>query len=154
MDRGDRGNLKGFYSLDFSGKKVKEEFIENNFSPKYLKFELFDILQMEKDKIIKLFKNNFVDLSIESSFSSRFPITQFIDIIKDAAYRRLEFFSYLKEENSSKSQVELNSNYEYNIFTTLNEQIASLNLPDYKQTQIINKFKEIYDSLKNTKSYE
>ena len=154
MDRGDRGNLKGFYSLDFSGKKVKEEFIENNFSPKYLKFELFDILQMEKDKIIKLFKNNFVDLSIESSFSSRFPITQFIDIIKDAEYRRLEFFSYLKEENRSTSQVELNSNYEYNIFTTLNEQIASLNLPDYKQTQIINKFKEIYDSLKNTKSYE
>lgn len=154
MDRGDRGNIKGFYVLDFSSSKINEEFIENTFSPKYLKFDLFDILEMNNSQLLKLFKNNFIDLLIDSSFSSKFPLTHFTEIVKDFGHRRLEFLSYSKNEISKEINSELNSNYEYNIFTTLNEHLTQLNLSEHKRSQISNKFKEIYDSLKNTKSYE
>jgi UDP-2,3-diacylglucosamine pyrophosphatase LpxH len=154
MDRGDRGNTKGFYYVDLSGNKIKETFVENTFSPKYVKFNLYDVLQMSQDSISTVFKNNFVDLTIEASFASKFPLTRFTELVKECGHRKIEFFSYSKDEVTSSSEIELNSNYEYNIFTTLNEKLKSLNLPEYKQVQISNKFKEIYDSLKNTKSYE
>jgi hypothetical protein len=154
MDRGDRGNTKGFYILDFSKDTISETFIENTFSPKYLKFNLYDILKMSQEQISNLFKNNFVDLTIDATFSTKFPLTKFTELIKDCGHRRIEFFTYSKNEMVSQSEIELDSNYEYNIFTTLNEQLSFLNLPEYRQSQIINKFKEIYDSLKNTKSYE
>lgn len=154
MDRGDRGNTKGFYFIDVSGTEVEETFIENTFSPKHVKFNLYDVLEMSQENISTLFKNNFVDLTIESSFASKFPLTRFTEIVKECGHRRIEFFSYSKDEVTSSSEIELNSNYEYNIFTTLNEKLKSLSLPEYTQTQVSNKFKEIYDSLKNTKSYE
>lgn len=154
MDRGDRGNTKGFYVLDFSKSTIEETFVENEISPKHVKFNLYDVLQMSQENISTLFKNNFVDLTIESSFASKFPLTRFTEIVKECGHRRIEFFSYSKDEVTSSSEIELNSNYEYNIFTTLNEKLKSLSLPEYTQTQVSNKFKEIYDSLKNTKSYE
>jgi hypothetical protein len=91
---------------------------------------------------------------IESEFSSRFPITRFTEIVKEYGHRRLEFFSYSKEQVKNKSEVELNSNYEYNIFTVLDEKIKSLNYsPDFSK-EIVENFKRVYDSLRNNKSYE
>ena len=154
MDRGDRGNLKGFYILDLSGDSVKEEFIKNDFSPRYVKFDLYDVLNLPLSQISELFRNNFVDLSIETEFSAKFPLTQFTELLHGAGHRKLDFFSYSREESLAPSEVEISSNYEYNIFTTLNEKLDFLNLPEYRRAQVVNKFKEVYNSLKNTKSYE
>jgi hypothetical protein len=154
MDRGDRGNQKGFYVLDASGKDFEEKFVPNEFSPKHLKFDIFELLSLNEAELKKIFHNNFIDVMIESEFSSRFPITRFTEIVKEYGHRRLEFFSYSKEQVKNKSEVELNSNYEYNIFTVLDEKIKSLNYsPDFSK-EIVENFKRVYDSLRNNKSYE
>lgn len=154
MDRGDRGNTKGFYVLDVSGKEIKEKFIPNDFSPRYLKFDIFDLLDLTPDEIKKKFNNNFVDILIESEFSKKFPISQFTELIKEYGHRVIEFGSYSKEQLKARSEVELNSDYEYNIFTILEERLALMNLPSSHSQEISNKFKEIYDSLRNTKQYD
>ncbi len=154
MDRGDRGNTKGFYVLDAEGVKLTEKFIENTVSPRHIKIEMLDLLELNLDQIKERFKNNFVDIMIDSSFSARFPLSTFTEMLKSSGHRRLEFFSYSKEQNLSKSEVELNSNYEYNIFTVLNEKIKESNMSQIIASQVFEKFKTIYDSLKNTKSYE
>ena len=154
MDRGDRNNTKGFYVLDVSGKKVTEKFIENNFSPKYIRFEIFDLLKLAPTEIQKNFVNNFVDIMIESEFSKKFPISQFIELIKNYGHRRLDFIHYSHEQLKNKSDIELDSSYEYNIFTLLDERIKSMNLPTAQSIKIIDKFKEIYDSLRNNKQYD
>jgi len=154
MDRGDRGNLKGFYVLDATGSNFSEKFIPNQVSPRHLKFDISTVLNMNPTEISEAFCNNYVDLFIESSFSSVFPLARFTEIVKDAGHRRLEFFSYSKELNKEKSTVELDSNYEYNIFNVLDDQVASLNLPEYKTAELKSRFKSIYDSLKNTKRYD
>jgi DNA repair exonuclease SbcCD nuclease subunit len=155
MDRGDRGNVKGFYVL-YTGaeNELIEKFIENTVSPRHIKIEMLDLLNMNFDQIKEMFNNNFVDIMIESSFSSRFPLSTFTEMIKEAGHRRIEFFSYSKEQAKAKSEVELNSNYEYNIFTVLQEKIKESNMSPIIATQIFDRFKTIYDSLKNTKSYE
>lgn len=153
MDRGDRGNPKGFYVIDATGDSFVDTFIENTVSPKHLKFNILDLLNLNLDQLTAVFKNNFVDVLIESSFSATFPVAKFTELIKDCGHRRLEFFSYSVDQ-LKKSEVELDSNYEYNIFTVLESHLAGLNLAEYKRELIVNKFKSIYDSLKNTKNYD
>lgn len=154
MDRGDSGNVKGFYVLDVSTGAVEEKFIENTISPIHVKVEMMDLLNLTLDQISALFKNNFVDVKIESTFSSRFPISQFTEMIKEFGQRRLEFFSYSREQSKNKSEVEINSNYEYNIFSILEEKMKESNHPPEFSEKIFDNFKKIYDSLKNNKSYE
>ena len=154
MDRGDRGNQKGFYVLDVSGKEVTEKFIPNHFSPKHLRFEVLDLLELTPDEIQKEFINNFVDILIESEFSKKFPLAQFTELVKSYGHRRLEFASYSQDQLKNKSDLEIDSTYEYNIFTLLEDRIKIMNLPVEQSAQIVDRFKEIYDSLRNTKQYD
>lgn len=154
MDRGDRGNTKGFYVLDVSGEEVTEKFVENTISPKYVKHDISDLLPLTPDKIKELFNNNFVDISIESNLSKKFPFSQFTDFVKGFGHRRLELSSYSRELIKNQSEIEQNSDYSYNIFSILDEHIQKLNLPISESSPLIDKFKEVYDSLKNTKHYD
>lgn len=154
MDRGDRGNTKGFYVLDVSGKDVKEKFVQNHFSPKHLKFDILELLNETPNDLRDLFNNNFIDVLIESEFSKKFPISQFTELVKDYGHRRLELSSYSKDQIKSKSEVEQNTDYSYNIFAILDERLSQMNLPVAQSIPLVEKFKEIYDSLKNTKHYD
>jgi DNA repair exonuclease SbcCD nuclease subunit len=155
MDRGDSGNTKGFYVLDVSQVgEVTEKFIENVVSPKYLKYDLLNLLPLTAPELQTLIKNNFVDVQIESDLLKKFQFSQFTDLIKDYGHRSIEFFNYSKEQVKNKSEVEIESKYEYNIFNILDHKVAELSLPEYRSTQITSKFKEIYDSLKNNKHYD
>lgn len=153
MDRGDRGNTKGFYVLDVSGDDVTEKFIENPVSPRHIKYDIMNLLPLTPNAISEMFKNNFIDITIESDFTQKFPFSQFTDLIKDFGHRRVEFSSYSKEMLKDKSEIEEVADYSYNIFSILDEHIASLNLPVSQSTQLVDKFKEVYNTLKNTKIY-
>ena len=153
MDRGDRGNQKGFYVLDMTAKKVVEEFIPNNFSPVYKKLDVFSILNLTLPELREEFKNNFVDIAIDDSILKSFPLSIFTDLVKDLGHRRLEFFNY-SSVGLVNSEVESNSNYEYNIFDFLKEKLHEKQLSDHQMATISQEFKNIYDKIKNTKSYD
>ena len=154
MDRGDRGNLKGFYTLDISTDKHKEEFYPNYFSPNYLKWDITELLSKNTTELADLFKNNFIDISIDSEFSKRFPLTQFIELIKDLGYRSVEFFPYNKNQVTKASEIETSTSYEYNIFDVLNQHLEKKDITKTKFDDIVEKFKVIYDQLKNNKNYD
>lgn len=154
MDRGDRGNTKGFWVLDLEKDRVTERFIENQVSPRHLKLDVTQVLNLSIEELSSLFKNNYVDISIESGFSSRFPLTAFTELVKELGQRRVEFFSYSRDQEKSKSEIELDSNYEYNIFTVLESHLKGLNLSPSQSEPILTRFREIYDSLRNSKKYE
>jgi UDP-2,3-diacylglucosamine pyrophosphatase LpxH len=153
MDRGDFGNQKGYYILDVSGPTIKETFIPNKTSPQHLKINIIDLLNKNYLEISKLFKNNFIDILIESELVKIFPISQFTELVKDYGHRRLDFITYSKEKLKTRSEIEQETNYEYNVFTLLENRIKVSQFPDHISNQIFLKFKEIYDSLRNTKQY-
>lgn len=154
MDRGDRGNTKGFWVLDLDPTGVTERFIENPVSPRHIKLDVAEVLQRNLGELGQLFRNNYVDVSIESQFSARFPLTSFTDLIRDLGHRRVEFFSYSRDQEKSKSEVELDSNYEYNIFTVLDARLKEMNLAPTESERLLAKFREVYDSMRNSKKYE
>ena len=64
-DRGDRGNPKGVTILDLSTGKAK--FIENEVSPRYMKENIYDILNLTVGDLKKRWKNNRIDLHLKST---------------------------------------------------------------------------------------
>jgi hypothetical protein len=154
MDRGDRGNAKGFYTLDVSKSKHTEEFYPNNVSPNYLKWDITELLSKNLDELTNLFKNNFVDISIDSEFSKKFPLTQFIELVKDLGHRSIEFFPYSKNQITKPSLIEESTSYEYNIFDILSSHLENKDLSKKQCDKIIDSFKSIYDQLKNNKNYD
>lgn len=62
-DRGDRGNKKGITVLDV--KTGKTEFIENTYSPKFVKDSIYDIVNLTIKDLKKRWDNNYVDLHLK-----------------------------------------------------------------------------------------
>ncbi len=152
MDRGDIGNSKGFYVLELNGSEVSERFIENNSSPRFIKYNIHDLLELSLNEIKSIFNNNFIDVYIDHDFAKAFPITRFIELVKDCGHRSLEFQPY-STNASQDSAIEVSQTYEYNIFDVLSEYLKSRELPSHKSDLIYSKFKSVYEELKNNKPY-
>lgn len=153
MDRGDHGNSKGFYVLEFEEDGLTERFIENTDSPRFLKFNIHDLLKMSLNEISKEFNNNFIDVYIDHEFAKAFPITRFIDLVKECGHRSLEFQPYASETSLGESDVNIEVNYEYDLFDVLSEYLKTRELPSHKSEAIYASFKNIYEDIKNNKPY-
>ena len=109
MDRGDMGNSRGFYQLDVSTPELTEEFVLNDLSPTFVKFDIMTVLEMTLSEIEHSFKNNFVDIMINVNFANRFSVTRFLEEISSATHRKIEFFTYVDQ-----NQAEAEMNAEFN----------------------------------------
>lgn len=97
MDRGDVGNKKGFDILTYQDGEVTETFIENKISPKYIKSNVYSLLNYTIEQIQTLFKNNFVDISVDTKIADRFNPTSFLELIGDTQPKSIEFTNYSSE---------------------------------------------------------
>jgi len=155
LDRGDCGNTKGFYRLDVSGDEIKEDFFENTYSPKYVKYSIRELLEMNTDEITNIFTNNFVDILIDSEMSKTFPLTNFIELIEECGHRTLEFIPFTNNRERKEDEVILDDNYEYNIFEILDLYLKSREVPHTVSEKVIEKFTNAYNRAKNKeKEYE
>lgn len=161
LDRGDRGNAKGYHVIDLvddKGKsKIIESFEENTFSPRFIKVDAFDLLDMKLDKIKDMFNNNYVDIMMRMDKASMFPVTKFMDLIKDFNYKKIEFFTYnpnIKEtiEIDVKNVEEIKDYDVYDIFLKC---LSEREYPETYNNTIKMYFKKLNDKVKNKeKNYE
>lgn len=112
MDRGDLGNIRGFYKIDVTSSELKEQFIKNTYSPQFIKMDLYDILEMSKLEISKTFDNNFIDVLIDISFANKITIPIFLDLISDSNHRTLEFFTYSKNKTNVSNTIEIKDSFD------------------------------------------
>lgn len=161
LDRGDRGNPKGFYMLELNTKNDKpifiETFKENLFSPKFIKVDAFELLEMKLDEIQKIFSNNYVDVMMRIDKASAFPITRFMEILEKFNYKKVEFFTYnpdLKEDTiDTRDSVE--EIKEYDITEIFLDLLQQRNYPETYNNVMKNYFKSLNDKIKNKeKEYE
>ncbi len=87
MTRSDRDNTKGVYILDLS--TGEHEFTENNYSPRFIRYYINDILERRMGELKKEFKGNFVDILIPSNVLGKYNINRFMDYF-DGTARRME----------------------------------------------------------------
>lgn len=97
MDRGDVKNQKGFDILTLSNDGVVETFVPNKFSPEFVKWNVYKLLNMSTDDIRAAFANNFVDISVDTRIADRFTPTTFLELIGESGARSIEFTNYSSE---------------------------------------------------------
>jgi len=86
-DRGDRDNIKGITVLDIKTNKTR--FIENTVSPKYMKENIYDILNMTVSELKERWKNNRIELHMKNSDITKCNFDDFCSILK-GSYRSFQ----------------------------------------------------------------
>lgn len=86
-DRGDRENQKGITVLDL--KSGETSFIENTSSPKFIKENIYDILNLTVGDLKKRWKNNRIDLHIKSTDITKCNFDN-LNMALDYCYRSFE----------------------------------------------------------------
>ena len=85
LTRSDSDNEKGIYI--FKPKENDFEFIENNYTPKFLKIQLEDILDTPFGEFQKMIQNNYVDIIVNLKWSVDFPFNLLLDSL--SGYRKV-----------------------------------------------------------------
>lgn len=88
LTRSDSGNAKGVTILDLSNDQ--ETWIENTYSPKFLSYKFDSLLDMTPEEARARFKNNFVDLHVESKDMFKVPVSTFLSYVT-GSYREVNF---------------------------------------------------------------
>lgn len=89
MTRSDIGNVKSIWYLDL--ETDTEESHQNNFSPKFMKIKLEVCLERRLEFIKNLFRNNFIDVLVDSSMTTSFPFSEFLELVSSSEYRKLSY---------------------------------------------------------------
>ena len=139
-DKGDIGNVKGITVLDIENGETT--FIENTYSPKYIKENIYNILNDTVGKIKKRWKNNYVDVEINSSDIANFDYQALRDAL-DNCFKELKICPINTEGvikvNEEKIRSEAKSSGDI-----LNDYIDETDIDDEMKTKIkdyIDKFK-------------
>jgi DNA repair exonuclease SbcCD nuclease subunit len=156
MDRGDRGNTKGYYIID-AKHNYRETFIENQVSPNYVKYDICELLDMNLTELTSLLANNFVDVMIEINMSNKIPISQFLSVLEQVKYRKIEFFTYTSSESSTEAiaeiSLDLSSSDKFDVFEIFKTYLNSKQYSQSIKKELVTKFFEIQERAKNEKDY-
>jgi len=148
MDRGDRDSQKGFYVLDVTGDDVNETYIENLESPKFIKVNILDILDMKIDDIRLMFKNNFVDIMIETRIAAKMDVSKFNEISEEFGARKIEFFTYSDDPMERVKREDL-AQKELGIFDAFDIYLEGSNMERTHRSKVVSKFNEVYKTMKD-----
>lgn len=105
MDRNDIGNQKGFDILSFDGDDIIERFIPNEESPKYVRKNMYTVLEMNEKEIHEFVRNNFVDIQLDNRIANRFSVQVFMDLIKEMGYKEIVFTPYTPKDTMDTKQI-------------------------------------------------
>jgi UDP-2,3-diacylglucosamine pyrophosphatase LpxH len=151
LDRGDFGNVKGFYKLSIKGDELEETFIENTESPEFVKIDAKKMLNMNINEITEYFNDNFVEILIDNNMAKVFPINRFIELVENCGHRSLEFIPYALDELNLISD-DLVYSYDYNMFEILNEYLKIREISADLTNRVSVEFKNLYDKINQNRN--
>jgi len=135
LRRSDIGNSKGIYSIKVTNTKVKEEFVENNYSPKFLKIQLDDILEFNIEQIKKLTENNYVDIIIKRKYMNDINVAKFMEVMDYCNTKKIELILDKLDteiiDNPEKASTDLT------IEDIFKNRISSLDLTSEEQEKLV-----------------
>ena len=90
LRRSDIGNSKGIYSIKMGPDLLVEEFVENDYSPKFLKVPIEDILELFVDDVKKIVYNNYVDIIIKRKWLNDLNVAKLMEVMDYCKPRKIE----------------------------------------------------------------
>jgi DNA repair exonuclease SbcCD nuclease subunit len=144
MTRSDAGNEKGWYILDF--ESGEERFIENTYSPKFIRIYLNKFLNSSIEDLKNVCRNNRVDLYVPSSFLLRYHINPIIDILSDIT-KKLEVIPFEDDIDSSEGE-SIEGEESFNIYGLCERYVKNISSMDsVSKEKVLTKINSLYNNI-------
>jgi len=141
MTRSDSDNQKGITLLDI--ETGKEEFFENDYSPKFIKINFEKILDLTVLELNEMFKNNFVDILIDSEFAIKIPLNLLTDYITSPLKITFVPINSLKENNIDEELCDLEGK-NFSILDLVKLYLKNTNYEDEKKDKIYKALEKLF----------
>jgi len=146
MTRSDAGNHKGWYVLDVESNE--ETFIENTYSPKFVRVYLNKYLDKSVGELKEICKNNRVDLFVPSSFLLKYQINPIIDILSEIT-KKLEVIPFEDESGGEDLEFdEMQADESFNIYSLCEKYVKKLSTyDDSTKDRVMHKINTLYTNV-------
>jgi hypothetical protein len=111
---------------------------------------------MNLDQLRSLLTNNFVDVMIEINLSNKIPISQFLTVLEQVKYRKIEFFTYTSDASETQHadiSLDLSSSDKFDAFEIFKTYLNSKQYTQSMKKDLVTKFFEIQERAKQEKDY-
>jgi len=144
LTRSDMNNEKGIYLFDPFENKL--QFFENKFSPRFIRMNIEDVMELPLDKFMKLIKNNFVDITVSIRWSIDFPFTALMDAI--SGFRKINIISIIDDEDKAAYDDSTASDLSnFNVMKLTQIYVETLNYSTKVKDATVKKINELYDRI-------
>ena len=133
LRRSDIGNNKGVYSIKFvengSSYTAKQEFVSNDYSPKFLRIRISDILNLPIGNIKGIVENNYVDIIIKKKHKNEINIAKLMEAMDLCNTKKIEVILD-KFDNELAQQETIEATNDLTITDIFNENLNKFELTD------------------------
>ena len=155
LTRSDMNNTKGFDLVDL--ETMKETFFENDFSPKFLRYNIKMLYNMELGNFKKQIENNFVDLYVPSEIATTSALSNLINKVQKIS-RRIEPNIYQNDDMIDKDLYDIDEIEEmqknYSVIGLCDRFIDSSNYDEALKERIKQKLQNLYNKCVNNYDLE
>lgn len=131
LRRSDIGNNKGVYSIKFvengKGYTTKQDFVTNEYSPKFLRIRISDILNLPIGNIKEIAENNYVDIVIKKKHMNEINIAKLMEAMDLCNTKKIEIIlDKFDNELVQEETIEVTNNL--SITDIFNEKLSKIEL--------------------------
>jgi len=112
----------------------------NNYSPRFKKFKINDILNISHKEFEEKIKNNFVDIIVENNWVSKFPYAQFIDSLK--GYNKINYILSTLQKEYEDEDIDVD---DINLNNLTEHYIKSLNYSNTLTEKLLEVSKKLHN---------
>lgn len=91
LRRSDIGNEKGIYTLNKNKTKWIEKFTVNDYSPKFFKVNIEEIIEKPLNELKNIFTNNYVDIIVNKKYCKYLNQQKILDVLYIFKYKKIHF---------------------------------------------------------------
>ena len=154
LTRSDIGNQKNVWLLDL--ETDTETNFENTYSPKFIKMKLERVMELTINELQEIFKNNYVDILVDASWSMKFPFSQFTE--KFTGYRKINYVITASDEVDENGDYVDTHSEEINLLQLISEHIEGLPYGEGVKEKLMSVSSRIYNEanklIEEKRSYE
>ena len=140
MRRSDIGNDKGLYILHIENKPSLT-YVQNTYSPKFLRLNLLDILDKDIDELKTIVYNNYVDIIIKKRWMNDISVSKLMEIMDQCQVKKIEII--LDKDDNIINDKEVTVNKDMTITDVFNSRLNSYSLSD-NDIQYLNNLNNSY----------
>ena len=146
LTRSDVNNEKGVWCFNFETEE--EKFYVNDVSPKFIRMNFENMLEMDETEVVSMVKNNFVDIMTDMKWTLNFPFSTFYDDI--SGYRKLEFVNRISDDVEQECDSENEQLGKIDIVELASKLIQTTSHSDILKEKLLNTVKLLYESSQKT----